>query len=120
MEDQDDTLRCHRCRQARPTEELDRMIWCEECLRVERRRAAWWGRAMAFLAAVALSFWIAIDVQPSDQFLLLWALVVIVAFYLGSRLGTELVFGVARVRNVPGARKEEANASPRSEDQPPR
>lgn len=112
MEDQDDALRCHRCREARPTEELDRMIWCEECLRVERRRAAWWGRAMAFLAAVALSFWIAIDVQPSDQFLLLWALVVIVAFYLGSRLGAELVFGVARVRNVPGARCDGASAPP--------
>jgi hypothetical protein len=120
MEDHDDALRCHRCRQARPTEELDRMIWCEECLRAERRRAAWWGRAMAFLAAVALSFWIAIHVQPSEQFLLLWALVVIVAFYLGSRLGTELVFGVVRVRNVPDARKDEASASPRAQNQRPR
>lgn len=115
MMDQDDALRCHRCRQVRATEELDRMIWCEDCLRVERRRAAWWGRGIAFLAAVALSFWIAIDVQPSDPFLVLWAMVVLVAFYLGSRLGTELVFGINRVRNVPGAREEEASAAARSE-----
>jgi hypothetical protein len=111
MVEYEDVMRCHRCRQQRTTEELDRMIWCEECLRAERRRAAWWGRGMAFLAAVALSFWIAIDVQPSDQFLLLWALVVVVAFYLGSRLGTELVFGIVRVRNVPGARAGEASSS---------
>lgn len=84
------------------------MIWCEECQRAERRRAAWWGRAAAFLAAIALTFWIALDVRPSDQFLLLWALVVVVAFYLGSRLGTELVYGAVRVRNVPGAREDEA------------
>jgi hypothetical protein len=116
MVDHDDAMRCHRCRQERPTDQLDRMIWCEECLRVERRRAAWWGRGMAFLAAVALSFWIAIQVQPSDQFLMLWALVVIVAFYLGSRLGTELVFGILRVRNVPGARQDEAASSPRPEE----
>jgi hypothetical protein len=111
MVDQDDAMRCHRCRQARTTGELDRMIWCEDCLRLERRRAARWGRGLAFLAAVALALWIAIDIQPSDQFLVLWALVVIVAFYLGSRLGTELVFGIVRVRNVPGARAGEGPPS---------
>lgn len=109
---QDDTLRCRRCRQARTSQELDRMIWCEECLRAERRRAAWWGRALAFAAAIALSFWIAVHIQPSDRFLMLWAAVVIVAFFLGTRLGTELVFGIIRVRNEPGARQ----AGPRPDD----
>lgn len=115
---QDDTLRCRRCRQARPSEALDRMIWCEDCLRAERRRAAWWGRALAFAVAIGLSFWIAIDVQPSDRFLMLWALVVIVAFVLGARLGTELVFGVIRVRNVPGARADEAGPAPEDPSAP--
>jgi hypothetical protein len=100
----DDTLRCRLCRQERTADELDRMLWCDGCRSAERRRAAWWGRALAFAAAIALSFWIAIDVQPSQDFLILWALVVIVAFYLLSRLGQELIYGIFRVRNVPGTR----------------
>jgi hypothetical protein len=108
LEQDDDTLRCRRCRQPRTADDLDRILWGQECQRAERRRAAWWGRALAFGAAVLLSLWIATRIQPSDQFLRLWALVVVVAFYLGSRLGTELVYGITRVRNVPGARQHDA------------
>lgn len=103
----DDTLRCRRCRRVRTTDELDRTLWCDDCRLAERRRAAWIGRAAAFVGAVALSLWIAIQIQPSDQFLVLWALVIIVAFYLFSRLGQELVYGVIRVRDVPGVRAGE-------------
>ncbi len=106
MVDLDDTLRCRRCGRVRTSDELDRMLWCDECRQAERRRAAWLGRALAFAAAVALSFWIAIVVGPSDQFLVLWALVVIVAFYLLSRLGQEMVYGIIRVQNKPGARAD--------------
>jgi hypothetical protein len=103
----DDTLRCHRCRRTRTTDELDRTLWCDDCRLAERRRAAWWGRAAGFAGAVALSLWIAIRIQPSDQFLILWATVVIVAFYLFSRLGQELIYGVIRVRNVPATRADD-------------
>lgn len=108
LRDQDDTPRCHRCRQERTSDGLDRILWCEECQRAERRRAGWLGRAFAFAAAIAFTFWIALDVQPARDFRILWALVVLVAFYLLSRLGQELVYGLARVRNEPGARAGEA------------
>jgi hypothetical protein len=110
MLDQDDVLRCHRCLRVRTVDELDRMLWCEECQVAERRRAGWLGRALGFAAAVALSVWIAIRKQPSEDFLILWALVVIVALYLLSRLGQELVFGIIRVRNVAGARAADDGA----------
>jgi hypothetical protein len=100
----DDTLRCRRCGQVRTTDELDRTLWCDECRLAERRRAGWLGRAAGFAAAVALSFWIAIAVRPAPDFRVLWALVVLVAFYLLSRLGQELFYGIIRVRNLPGAR----------------
>jgi hypothetical protein len=100
----DDTLRCRRCLEERTVDELDRSLWCDDCRLAARRRAAWIGRAAGFAAAVLLSFWIAIDVQPAPEFRILWALVVIVAFYLLSRLGPELAFGVMRVRNVAGVR----------------
>jgi hypothetical protein len=102
----DDMLHCRRCGLERTTDELDRTLWCDQCRLAERRRAGWLGRALAFAAAIALSFWIAIAVQPSEDFMILWALVVIVAFYLLSRLGQELVYGIIRIRNVPGARAD--------------
>jgi hypothetical protein len=108
LPDQDDALRCHRCRQERTGGELDRILWCEECQHAERRRAALRGRVFAFAAAIVLTFWIALSIQPAPEFRILWALVVIVAFYLLSRIGQELGYGVARVRNEPGARAHEA------------
>jgi hypothetical protein len=113
---EDDTLRCHRCRRVRTTDELDRTLWCDDCRLAERRRAGWLGRGAGFLAAVALSLWIALWVRPSDQFLLLWAVVLIVALYLFSRLGTELIYGIIRVRNVPGTREGEYDAADRGAD----
>jgi hypothetical protein len=101
---EEDTLRCHRCLRVRTTDELDRTLWCDDCRLAERRRAGWLGRALGFLAAVALALWIALWVRPSDQFLLLWASVLVVALYLFSRLGKEIIYGIIRVRNVPGAR----------------
>lgn len=83
------------------------MLWCDQCQLAERRRAGWLGRALGFAAAIALTFWIAIDVQPAAEFRILWALVVLVAFYLLSRLGQELVYGIIRVRNVPGVRADD-------------
>lgn len=117
--DQDDTLRCTRCTRVRTTDELDRILWCEKCQESERRRAGWIGRGVGLAMAVVLSFWIAVRVQPSQEFLVIWALVVLVAFYLLSRLGQELVYGVVRIRNVPSARAGDHEAGEGGDDEPP-
>lgn len=82
------------------------MLWCEECVAAERRRAAWWGRGLAFVAAVLLALWIALFVRPGPDFRILWAVLLIFAYYLFTRLARELSYGVIRVRNRPGARSE--------------
>lgn len=83
-------------------DDLDRILWCEACVEAERRRATKLGRGLAFAAATLLGVWIAVAIGPAGQFRYLYALVVVVAFMLGARLGTELVFGIARVQNRPG------------------
>lgn len=103
-EEAGDTVRCRRCRQSATADELDRLLWCEECVTAERRRAAWWGRGLAVAAVALLALWIAVAVRPGPDFRILWALVVVVAYALGARLAHELAFGVIRVRNRPGAR----------------
>lgn len=97
----DDTLYCRRCGREGTADDLDRMLWCEECVATERRRAAWWGRGLALLAAVVFALWIALDVRPGPDFRILWAVLLIFAYYLLARLGRELVYGVIRVRNRP-------------------
>lgn len=110
-EAEQDSLRCRRCRREVTGDELDRILWCEECVTAERRRAAWWGRGVAVGAAGLLALWIALVIRPGPEFRILWALVLIVAYTLGARLVHELFFGIVRVRNRAGAR-----AADRSDD----
>ncbi len=112
MTDHDDEVRCRRCGRTVAPDDLDRILWCEECVTAERRAAARWGRGLAFAAATLLGIWIALAIRPAGQFRYLYGLVIIVAFVLGSRLGTELVFGIGRVRNRPGARLRADEADP--------
>lgn len=107
-----DTLRCRRCRREVTADELDRILWCEACVAAERRRAAWWGRGLTVGAVGLLALWIALVIRPGQQFRILWALVLIVAYALGARLAHELVFGIARVRNRAGARADRAGDRP--------
>ncbi len=97
----DDTLHCRRCGREGTPDDLDRMLWCEECVAAGRRRAAWWGRGLALLAALLLALWIAVVVQPGPDFRILWAVLLIFAYYLLTRLGRELAYGVIRVRDRP-------------------
>jgi hypothetical protein len=103
-EPDDYTVRCRRCGRVIPGDELDRILWCEDCVTAEGRLAARRGRVVALLGAGLLAVWIAISIRPGDQFLALWAIVILVAYALGARLARELIYGIARMRNRPGAR----------------
>lgn len=102
----DDTLHCRRCTRERTADELDRTLWCDECVAAERRRAGWWGRGLALGGAVLLAGWIALSIRPGDEFRILWAVLLIFAYYLFTRLARELAYGVIRVRDRPGARAD--------------
>lgn len=104
MNTNEDIIRCRRCHREMAADDLDRILWCDECVAAERRRAAWLGRAIAVAAVALLAVWIAAVVRPDAEFRILWALVVIVGYALGARLAHELTFGVNRIRNREGAR----------------
>ena len=100
----DATVRCGRCLRAVTADDLDRILWCEECIAAERNEAGWWGRGIAVVAVGLLTAWILLAVRPGPDFRILWLIVLAVAYGLISRLGMELVFGVRRVRNRRGVR----------------
>lgn len=95
-----DEVTCIRCLEVRSTEELDRLLWCEECLERGRRRAVrigWMGGGVIGLL-VAAYIWFGI--QPDLSLIpALWGATVGVAFYLGGRVTREITFGVMRLRN---------------------
>lgn len=99
-------LACARCGEEREAAELDRILWCDDCRRKARRRAAVLGRAIALGAATALAVWIAVVIHPSDRFLYGWAATVAAAYWLGSRAAREIVYGVIRIGQRPARRME--------------
>jgi hypothetical protein len=93
-------LTCVRCLRVKPAAELDRLLWCDECVARARKRATFWGwiTGAALAGVLALYIWLAI--QPDLSLIPTgWLATLAVAFYLGGRIARELYLGVMRVRN---------------------
>ena len=95
-------LHCARCGRTSRGKELDRLLWCEECIagaKAQAKRVGWMGGGVM---AAGLAAWIHFVQEPSAALLGGWIGVVLAAFYLCSRAATELCFGVLRFRHRPG------------------
>lgn len=91
---------CVRCLQVKPVEELDRLLWCQECQEAARRRATRWGWVSGVGLAVALALYIWFVIQPDLSLIPTgWAATLAVALYLGGRVARELIYGIDRLRN---------------------
>lgn len=91
---------CIRCLVAKPVKELDRSLWCEECVAVARRRAVIRGWISGGVLALVLGLYIALWIRPDYSLIpTAWAMVLAVAFYLGSRVAREFIFFWERLRN---------------------
>lgn len=89
---------CIRCLEVRDQLDVDRLLWCQECRQKARHRAKRWGWASGLLAATALAFWILIEVEPT-RLIGGWIATVVASFWLGSRIGTEVAYGIDRYQN---------------------
>ena len=91
---------CVRCLEVRPTDDLDRLLWCPACRERSARRAQRWGWLGGLVLAALLSAWILLAVRP-DRDLIVggWIATVVAAFWIGSRVVRELAYGVDRYRN---------------------
>lgn len=90
---------CVRCLQERDLDEMDRLLWCEECRDVARRRAAAWGWLAGVLFAAGLALWIWLVIQPSDLVIGGWIATVVAALWIMSRVGREIAYGAMRFTN---------------------
>ncbi len=91
---------CGSCGRTCRSTELDRHLWCEECIAAARARAKRTGWVFGAGTAAALAAWIFLVVQPT---ILIggWVGVVLATFWLCSRIATESWYGHLRFRRRP-------------------
>lgn len=89
---------CARCGAEHSRGELDRMLWCPECIESTRvdagRRARW------VAAGITLLFtgWLLLRVRPGGGLLPAWLGVAAATWWLSARLATEVLYGMVRAR----------------------
>lgn len=111
---------CVRCLEVRPVQDLDRLLWCEECQERARRRASVRGWLAGAAVTLLLGLYIWFAIQP-DLTLIPggWAATLGVCLYLSSRIARELFYGYDRLRNRRALEASPpAPGPPRSSDNP--
>ena len=91
---------CIRCLEVRSIQELDRLLWCEGCLALARRRAAVRGWIAGGTLFLVLALYVGLWIQPDFSLIpSAWLATLAAAFYLGARVAREFIFGWDRLRN---------------------
>jgi hypothetical protein len=98
-----DELSCVRCLQPKAARNLDRLLWCDDCVAKARRRSARRGWIAGGVAAVLLGLYVWLVIQPDLSLIPgAWVATLLIAFYLGTRVTRELLFGLERAQNRSG------------------
>ena len=92
-----DELSCRVCDTPSSERPLDRMLWCQECRAEARAKATRIGWFVGVAVALPMAAWIFLVMKPT---LMLggWIGVVVGGFWLGTRVGREVLFASYRAR----------------------
>ncbi|HKK27136.1 MAG TPA: hypothetical protein VKB18_03575 [Gemmatimonadota bacterium] len=91
-------IACTSCRELYPHSDLDRQLWCPGC-RDELSRKVRWGRHLAaLLVTVPFAIWIAVEGRFGVLPLYAWLIPLAAAYYLGYRIGREVMKGYVRTQ----------------------
>ena len=95
-----DEVTCVRCLEVHDQMLLDRMLWCDDCRRLARERAGWWGwlGGLGFGLGVAAYVWFVI--RPTELVIGGWIGTVVAAVWIGQKVARELVYGAMRFKNA--------------------
>ena len=95
-----DAVTCVRCLEVYDQTALDRMLWCADCRRRARNRAAWWGwlGGIAFGAGVGMYVWFV--VHPTDLVIGGWLGTGVAAIWIGQKVAREMMYGAMRLKNA--------------------
>ena len=91
-------LTCTCCGEPRKAADLDRLLWCEECIANARSQAKRFGWRLGGALAAGLAAWIFLVQRPSEIVIGGWIGAVVATLWLGARAGRAIWFGVLRFR----------------------
>jgi apolipoprotein N-acyltransferase len=95
-------LICVRCLQTRDNRELDRLLWCEECVEAAKKRSMKRGWVAGGVLFVLALLWVVLWVQPDPDLIpTVWIALLAAVLYLGARFAREVFFGWERIANRP-------------------
>ena len=91
---------CRNCGEPKPLADLDQYHWCEDCQAGLRKRITGRAHLIALLVVLPFAAWILLDSQFSYFPWYAWLLPLAAAYYLGFRLGREVMKGWIRWQRV--------------------
>ncbi len=91
---------CDGCGSIPPRGALDEDGWCDECRPRMRRRLRFWRHAVALLITVPFAVWVWRLDRGAYLPPVAWSLPLLAAYYLGLRIGGEVVKGYSRWRSA--------------------
>ena len=89
--------RCAACREIYPNSTLDQRLWCPDCRERLDRLARLGSHAVALLVTVPFGVWILLEGSTEVLSIWAWVLPLAAAYYLGFRIGREIVKGWVRL-----------------------
>ncbi len=90
-------LRCQVCGTIHERSDLDRLLWCEECLARARALARRGSIVIGLVVAAILAVWIFGFLRPT-VIVGGWIGVVLGGLWVGARVGREVLFAMYRAR----------------------
>jgi hypothetical protein len=109
---QGNLLPCARCGAAEPSEDLDRLLWCEACVARARQRAFRIGLLAGGGLSLLLALYIGLVIRPDLSLIPAgWVATLVVAFYLGGRVVREVAYGVMRWQNPASSSSSSSSSS---------
>jgi hypothetical protein len=89
---------CASCRDLYPHSDLDRQLWCPACRAELGRRVRWGRHAAALLVTIPFAIWILLEGRGGVLPTWAWLLPLGAAYFLGYRIGREVMRGYVRVK----------------------
>ena len=93
-----DAARCRVCGRPHPEMELDEAGWCRPCTAGLERKTRWIPHVLAGCIVIPFAVWIVLGGQFAVLPRYAWLLPLAAAYYLGFRIGREVVRGYGRWR----------------------
>lgn len=90
--------RCASCREIYPNSALDQRLWCPPCRDALKRRARIGSHLAALVVTVPFGIWILVTGSSEVLSPLAWVMPLGAAYYLGWRIGRELIEGWVRLQ----------------------